>query len=77
MGGDKSAQSKDIEKAKDIASCIKPLEYFKEYLECGYYPFYFDSKQSYCIKLEETINTVIESDLPIIFNIEPSTQIMH
>jgi hypothetical protein len=46
MGGDKSAQSKDIEKAKDIASRIKPLEYFKEYLECGYYPFYFDSKQN-------------------------------
>jgi predicted AAA+ superfamily ATPase len=58
--------------SKDIASRIKPLEYFKEYLECGYYPFYFDSKQNYCIKLEETINTVIESDLPIIFNIEPS-----
>jgi predicted AAA+ superfamily ATPase len=58
--------------AKSITKDIKPLEHFKEYLECGYYPFYFDSKQSYCIKLEETVNTVIESDLPIIFNIEPS-----
>ena len=58
--------------AQKITSTIKPLEYFKEYLQLGYYPFYFESKQSYCIKLEETINTVIESDLPIIFNIEPS-----
>ena len=57
---------------KEITSIIKPLEHFKEYLQAGYYPFYFESKNSYCIKLEETINTVIESDLPIIFNIEPS-----
>jgi predicted AAA+ superfamily ATPase len=55
-----------------ITSSIKPLEYFKEYLQSGYYPFYFESQTNYCIKLEETINTVIESDLPIIFNIEPS-----
>ena len=58
--------------AKDIAKEIKPLEHFKEYLKVGYYPFYFESKENYSIKLEETINTVIESDLPIIFNIEPS-----
>ncbi|WP_458700496.1 ATP-binding protein [Sulfurospirillum sp. 1307] len=58
--------------ARDITKKIKPLEYFKEYLKVGYYPFYFETPNSYCIKLEETINTVIESDLPIIFNIEPS-----
>ncbi len=58
--------------AKEIVQTIKPLEYFREYLNVGYYPFYFEAKENYCIKLEETINTVIESDLPIIFNIEPS-----
>jgi len=63
---------KHLEIANETARQIKPLEYFKEYLSVGYYPFYFDAKENYCIKLEETINTVIESDLPIIFNIEPS-----
>jgi hypothetical protein len=58
--------------ANEITKKIKPLEHFREYLESGYYPFSFESKNSYCIKLEETINTVVESDLPIIFNIEPS-----
>jgi predicted AAA+ superfamily ATPase len=43
---------------------------FKEYLEFGYYPFYFDKKVLYKIKLNETINTVIEVDIPSIFNIE-------
>ncbi|WP_457597156.1 AAA family ATPase [Hydrogenimonas sp.] len=58
--------------AKEITKRIKPLEHFGEYRQVGYYPFYFDSKESYCIKLEETINAVIEGDLPIIFNIEPA-----
>lgn len=58
--------------AREIAKEIKPLEHFKEYLNSGYYPFYFATPNSYCLKLEETINTIIESDLPIIFNIEPS-----
>ncbi len=61
-----------IKRTQDIAKKIKPLEHFKEYLKFGYYPFYFETKESYCIKLEETINTVIESDLPIVFNIEPA-----
>jgi len=58
--------------AKEISKTIKPLEHFKTYLQSGYYPFAFSSPRSYCIKLEETINAVIESDLPIIFNIEPA-----
>ena len=46
------------------------LNLFKEYLEFGYYPFYFDKKNLYKLKLNETINTVIEVDIPSIFNIE-------
>ncbi len=61
-----------IKISKELTKKIKPLEHFKKYLQSGYYPFAFETPASYCIKLEETINTVIESDLPIIFNIEPS-----
>jgi len=43
---------------------------FKEYLEFGYYPYYFDKFSTYKIKLNETINTVLEVDIPSIFNIE-------
>ena len=43
---------------------------FEEYLKYGYYPFYFDKKSHYLIKLNETINTVIEIDIPSIFPIE-------
>ncbi len=60
-----------IDIADEIISVVKPFEYFKEYLQYGYFPYYFENPQTYSIKLEETVNTVIESDLPIIFNIEP------
>ena len=43
---------------------------FREYLKMGYYPFYFEDKEDYLIKLNQTINTVIEVDIPSIFPIE-------
>lgn len=55
----------------EITEHIKPFEYFDRYLKYGYYPFYKQNRKNYNGKLFETINVVIESDLPIIFNIEP------
>ncbi len=55
----------------DILKEIKPFEHLEEYIKSGYYPYYFANQNTYGLKLEETINAVIESDLPIIFNIEP------
>ncbi|WP_457560701.1 ATP-binding protein [Caminibacter sp.] len=48
---------------------------FKEYLEVGYYPFYFqnEDKISYLLKLKETINVVLEVDIPAISNIKFTT----
>jgi len=46
---------------------------FREYLKNGYYPFYFDDEEDYLIRLNETINTVIEVDIPSIFPIDYSS----
>ncbi len=43
---------------------------FREYIQHGYYPFYFVNKENYLIKLNETVNTVIEVDIPSIFPVE-------
>ena len=62
-----------IENHEDIAySLLEKIELkdFREYLEFGYYPFYFDKFSNYKLKLNETINTVLEVDIPSIFNIE-------
>lgn len=60
-----------IEIANTLTSGFKPFEHFKEYLQSGYFPYYFENKNTYNLKLEESVNVVIESDLPMIFNIEP------
>jgi len=67
-----------IEIAYEILEKIdKPsiLPDFKEYLEVGYYPFYFqnEDKISYLLKLKETINVVLEVDIPAISNIKFTT----
>jgi predicted AAA+ superfamily ATPase len=53
-----------------IIEKIKPFEFYKEYLKYGYYPFYFENPDKYSIKLNETVNTAIEVDIPSIFNIK-------
>jgi len=42
---------------------INILKEFKEYVEVGYYPFYFDKKVSYYQSLLNTINLTIDLDL--------------
>ena len=54
----------------EITSKVKPLEFWEEYLQYGYYPFYFENPKRYSIKLNETINTAIEVDIPTIFKIK-------
>ena len=46
---------------------------FREYIKNGYYPFYFEDKEDYLLRLNETINTVIEVDIPSIFPIDYSS----
>lgn len=53
-----------------IREKIKPLAYWDEYLHYGYYPFYFENPRKYPLKLNETINTAIEVDIPSIFKIK-------
>ena len=61
-----------IQIASDVNLQIKPFMFWKEYLEYGYYPFYFETKKdSFLLRVNETINATIEHDLAYIFNIEP------
>ena len=58
--------------AYDINEKIKPFEYFSQYLHYGYYPFYKQNINLYPQKLNEVLNIVLESDLPLIFKIDPT-----
>jgi len=67
----KDILEKHIEIAFELTKKFKPFEFFEEYLKFGAYPFYFENKNNYYLKLQESINATIEFDLPFIFDIKP------
>lgn len=56
--------------SSEICSKVKPFEYFGEYLTSGYYPFFMEGTDSYYMKLEETINMIMELELPLLRKID-------
>jgi len=59
-----------IDIAYDLLSRFNLKNRFDEYVQRGYYPFYFEDKEMYLLKLKETVNTVMEVDIPSVFPIE-------
>lgn len=55
---------------KEIVAKVKPLAYFDNYLKYGYYPYYLESTSTYHRKLLNTINLMLEVDLPYLRHIE-------
>lgn len=53
-----------VEISKTIWTKIKPVRYYNDYLEIGYFPFFLEGKEYYKDKVLEVINQVLESDLP-------------
>lgn len=59
-----------LEISLDISQKISPIKEFNHYLQFGYYPFFKGNEHSYHKKLAQTINTVLEVDIPQVFSIE-------
>ena len=59
-----------IEIAMGITDKIKIIPAFKRYLEHGVYPFFIEGTSSYSHKLANTVNLILETDLPAVFNME-------
>lgn len=53
-----------FELADSVISKCHPMEYFKDYLRHGYYPFYLEGPKSYYARIEQTVNYTIEVELP-------------
>jgi len=56
--------------AAEIIKDIKILPLFHKYLQTGYFPYYKEDLQTYHLRLLNTVNTILESDLPAIEPIE-------
>lgn len=56
--------------AKDLKPYVQnPIKHFDNYLKYGAYPFYLENKNSYSIKLNQTINLILEVDFNAVENI--------
>jgi len=53
-----------------ILEKIKPLKIFEEYLQIGYYPFFREGEAEFQIRLKQTVNHLLDSDLPSVENID-------
>lgn len=52
--------------AAKITTHIKPLQFFADYLNTGYYPFFAENKNTYSLRLDQLIKTIVENDLRFI-----------
>ena len=59
--------------ALDLTQMIKPLAYFKEYLQYGYYPYFWENNDVYAQRLTETVQLSLELDLPAVYGISYSS----
>lgn len=53
-----------IEISANIINKIKPVSFFDDYLDFGYFPYYRENTKSFHHKLAETISTILEVDIP-------------
>jgi predicted AAA+ superfamily ATPase len=49
----------------------KILKHYDQFVKVGAYPFYFEDKTKYIDRINETINTILHTDLSKIFSIQP------
>ena len=56
--------------AIQIIEQLKPFQFFDHYLRYGYYPYYLEGVENYTQKLSNTISLMIETDMPLLLNID-------
>lgn len=59
-----------IEITREIVSKVRPLAYFSDYLQKGFYPYFIDNPNFYTNRLLKHINLALEIDVPYINQIE-------
>lgn len=59
-----------VSMAAEITTDIKILPLFRQYLQSGYFPYYREDLQNYHLRLLNTVNATLETDLPAVENIE-------
>ncbi len=54
----------------NIQDQIKPIKLFEDYIKTGYYPFFIEGETDFYQRLKQTVNHILENDLPSIERID-------
>lgn len=52
-----------------LATVTSPLAHLRRYLSLGYYPYYQENETKYHHRLRNTVNLIVETDVPAVANI--------
>lgn len=55
--------------SQEIASHVKPIKHFTDYLKAGYYPYFKEQPDLYFSRVEEVVNMILEIELPQLRNV--------
>lgn len=58
--------------AQEVNAVCRPLQCFQEYLRYGYYPYYLTNPIDYYPLMEQTINYIIDVELPQLRGVNPA-----
>ena len=59
-----------FDESSQITSKVKVLQHFDEYIQSGYYPFYREEGDGFFDRLQQVIETIINSEIPAVGNVE-------
>lgn len=54
----------------DVKCKCLPVKLFKQYLQGGFYPFYFENRKTYPVQVENVVNYIIDYELPAFRNMD-------
>ena len=59
-----------VQMSKEINALVKPFRYYDDYLRHGYYPYFLENIDNYHLKLSNTLNLTMETDMPLLLNVD-------
>ncbi len=62
--------SHPLEASEKVLAVCKPLKYFAQYLEEGYYPFFMEQQMDYLTQVQRVVNMILEIELPQLGNVD-------
>lgn len=62
--------TRPLEASQDVMQICRPLKYFPQYLQHGYYPFFLEESIDYLTQVQKVVNMILEIELPQLGNVD-------